>query len=295
MGKLTKEHLQAFLKTSAGEKGLRIAASVVSKEIISAAKYYVGQPDELYFTSDEFDESVVKAKKAYITLNTLMGGETAEEDRFSEGKKQIPGLITEKGIKKMINLFTHLYLLGTGNTSIPFETVRACRQTEISEGVSFVGPLTSTTKLSVEEIMNLGYGDKNGLAICRYKFYDGAVVFDMEELGVHYSKPEEREVLILTGNKLLSRCCGYDNNFAGKDGKPAMVYEIEVYPPEFFEINEIQEELEEIVYNPKTIAEVKKLFKELNEEGEFPEITETYKEWKKAFQKLVHMELKKMS
>ena len=88
MGKLSKQHLQKILQTSAGENALREAARVVSDEIISAAKYYMGVPDGKYFEKGEFDESVVKAKKAYVTLNTLMGGETAEMDRFKEGKKR---------------------------------------------------------------------------------------------------------------------------------------------------------------------------------------------------------------
>ena len=108
MAKLSKQHLQKVLQTSAGENALREAGKIVSKEIISAAKYYMGVPDGKYFKNGEFDESVVKAKKAYVTLNTLMGGETAEMDRFNEGKKQIPELLTPLGVKKMINLLLFL-------------------------------------------------------------------------------------------------------------------------------------------------------------------------------------------
>lgn len=315
MGKLSKRHLENFLQTTAGENGLealksvtakeiisaaneaglRAASSVVSKEIISAAKYYMGVPDGLYFQEKDFDESVVKAKKAYVTLNTIMGGDTAERDRFNEGKKQIPEMITSLGIKKMINLFTHLYCFAGYNASISFETVRACRQTEVSEGESIVGPLTSTTKLSVDEIMDLGYGNKNGLAICRYKFHSGAAVFDMEELGKEYLKPEEREVLLLMGNKLVSHCIGFNDRYIGKDGKPALMYDIDVYPPEFKDLSETQRELEKIVYDENTIAEVKAFYYALNEAGNFPDMPDSYKEWKEAFKKLVFFELKKMS
>lgn len=294
MSKLSKQNLLNFLRTTAGQKGLRVASTVVSKEIISAAKYYMGVPDGLYFEASDFDESVVTAKKAYVTLNTIMGGDTAEKDRFNEGKKQVPELITSLGIKKMINLFTHLYCFGVSKDPISFETVRACRQTEVSEGKSTVGPLTSTTKLSVCEIMELGYGNKNGLAICRYHFHDGAVVFDMEELKNEYLKPEEREVLLLMGNELVARCSGYDDQYLGKDGKPALMYDIDVYPPRFGEISEKQEDLEKVVYNDDTIAEVKEFFKALNNAGDFPQIPDSYKEWKEAFKKLVFYELKKM-
>ena len=223
MSEFTKEHLMKFLQTSAGVNALRTAADIVFKEMVSAAKYYMGVPDGKYFEVKDFAQSVVEAKKAYVTLNTIMGGDTAEMDRFKEGKKQIPELLTPLGVKKMLHLFTHLYCLASGDSKISFETVRACRQSEVSEGESIVGPLTSTTKLSVDEIMKLGYGNKNGLAICCYKFHDGAVALDMENLGKDYLKPEEREVLLMMGNKLSARCCGYDDRYLGKDDQPALM------------------------------------------------------------------------
>lgn len=296
MGKLNKQHLEKFLQTKAGENALRVAANVVSKEIISAAKYYTGVPDGKYFTEKDLGKDVAEAKKAYITLNTVMGGETAEMDRFKEGKKQTPNLLTPLGVKKMINLFTHLYCFGSGsNTGASFETVRACRQSEISEGESIVGPLTSTTKLSIDEIMALGYGNKNGLAICRYKFHEGASIFDMEELGKEYLKPEEREVLLLMGNKLVAHCLGYDDRYLGKDGKPALIYEVDVYAPDFTNSTGEHEALEDIVYNEQSIREIKEFYEALNAEGEFPNVPECYKEWKEAFKKLVFLEIKKLA
>lgn len=295
MSKLSKEHLQKFLQTSAGENGLRKAGEVVTEEIISAAKYYIGVPDGKYFSEGEFEESVAKAKKAYITLNTIMGGETAEMDRFSEGKKQIPELFTTSGIEKMLHLFTHLYCLGSGNDEVPqFETVRACRQSEISEGESVVEALTSTTKLSIDEIMQLGYGNKNGLAICRYQFHKGCRICDMEELGKHYPKPEEREVLLLMGNKLVARCLGEDSKYLGKDGNPALIYEVDVYPPDFTTVVGEEEALKKVIYEESSIKEIKSFYTALNEGGDFPEVPECYKEWKEAFKKLVFLEIKKL-
>ena len=93
MGKFDKQHLIKVLGTVAGKDVLRKAVPIISQQIISAAKYYMEVPDGKYFSSTDFPESVVTAKKAYITLNTIMGGETAEEDRFREGKKQIPELL----------------------------------------------------------------------------------------------------------------------------------------------------------------------------------------------------------
>lgn len=296
MGKLNKQHLEKILQTRAGENALRVDENVVSQEIISAAKYYTGVPDGKYFNEKDFGKDVTEAKKAYITLNTVMGGETAEMDRFKEGKKQTSNLLTPLGVKKMINLFTHLYCFGSGNnTCVDFETVRACRQSEISEGESIVGPLTSTTKLSIDEIMVLGYGNKNGLAICRYKFHEGASIFDMEELGKEYLKPEEREVLLLMGNKLSAHCLGYDDRYLGKDGKPALIYEVDVYAPDFINITGDYETLENTVYNEQTIGEIKEFYEALNGEGEFPNVPECYKEWKEAFKKLVFLEIKKLA
>lgn len=295
MSKFSKQHLIDFLQTSAGVNALRKANSIVSQEIISAAKYYMGVPDGKYFEAKDFPKSVVEAKKAYVTLNTLMGGETAEMDRFNEGKKQTPELLTPLGVKKMIHLFTHLYCFASGNNeAVTYETVRACRQSEISRGESVVGPLTSTTKLSVDEIMRLGYGDKNGLAICRYKFHYGAVVLDMEELGKDYAKPEEREVLLLMGNKLFAHCKGYDNKYLGKDGQPALMYEIEVYSPEFADVMESWQKLEEVVYDETSIKEIKQFYTALNEGSSFPDVPKCYPKWKECFQKMVFQELKKL-
>lgn len=296
MSELNKEHLIKFLQTSAGVNALRSAGDIVSQEMVSAAKYYMGVPDGKYFEAKDFGESVVKAKKAYVTLNTIMGGETAEMDRFNEGKKQTPELLTPLGVKKMIHLFTHLYCFASGSSdSITYETVRACRQSEISEGDSVVGPLTSTTKLSVDEIMKLGYGNKNGLAICRYKFHDGAVVLDMEKLGKDYLKPEEREVLLLMGNRLSAHCQGYDDRYIGKDGQPALMYEIDVNSPEFDDIVESRQELKNVVYDEKSIDEIKKFYTALNEESSFPNVPACYTQWKNYFQKMVFQELKKLS
>ncbi len=290
MSKMSKQHLINFLQTTAGEETLRKVSRVVSQEIISAAKYYMGVPDGKYFETSCIEE----AKKAYVTLNTIMGGDTAEMDRFNEGKKQTPELLTPYGVKKMVSLFTHLFCFASGNEeTVTYETVRACRQTEVSEGESIVGPLTSTTKLSIYEIMKLGYGNKNGLAICRYRFHDGAAIFDMEKLGKDYLKPEEREVLLLMGNKLVSTCVGYDDRYLGKDGQPALMYNIEVYPPKFAKC-ENQKELEKVVYNPDTIEEVRKFYIELNAGGDFPEIPTCYKEWKEDFKKLVFEEISKL-
>lgn len=294
MSKMSKQHLINFLQTTAGEETLRKVSRVVSQEIISAAKYYMGVPDGKYFETSCIEENAVKAKKAYVTLNTIMGGDTAEMDRFNEGKKQTPELLTPYGVKKMVSLFTHLFCFASGNEeTVTYETVRACRQTEVSEGESIVGPLTSTTKLSIDEIMKLGYGNKNGLAICRYRFHDGAAIFDMEKLGKDYLKPEEREVLLLMGNKLVSTCVGYDDRYLGKDGQPALMYNIEVYPPKFAKC-ENQKELEKVVYNPDTIEEVRKFYIELNAGGDFPEIPTCYKEWKEDFKKLVFEEISKL-
>lgn len=295
MNKFSKQHLINFLQTIAGEEAMREASRVVTRDIVSAAKYYMGIPDGKYFEASHIEEKAVNASKAYITINTIMGGDTAEMDRFKERKKQTPELLTPYGVKKMICLFTHLYCFASGNSDeITYETVRACRQTEVSEGESVVGPLTSTTKLSVDEIMKLGYGNKNGLAICHYKFHDGVAVFDMEELGKDYLKPEEREVLILMGNKLVATCSGYDDRYLGKDGKPALIYNIDVYAPEMVTC-ENQEELEKMVYNPSIIKEVKNFYKLLNVGGEFPEVPSCYAKWKESFKKLVFAEISKLA
>lgn len=288
MNEIIATSMVNFFQTSTGKEFLQN----INFNVVSAAQYYMGVPNGSFFTAADFDESVVKAKKAYITMNTIMGGDSSEMVRFSEGKKQIPGLLTPLGVKKMVSLFTYLYFFASeSRKEIHFETVRACRQSEISEGESIVKALTSTTKLSVDEIMDLGYGNKNGLAICRYKFHKGAVVFDMEDLGNDYLKPEEREVLLLMGNKLISHCCGYDNRYLGKDGQPAMVYEVDVYPPIAMGECKSVAELETAVYDEQTISQIQQFYIALNTSKDFPEVPPCYRTWKENFQKLVFHEV----
>ncbi len=295
MSKLDKQSLVKFLQTEAGEDALRETRKVVYEQIISAAKYYMGKPDGKYFEASKFDENVVKAKKAYVTLNTLMGGETSERDRFNEGKKQTPELLTPYGVKKMINLFSHLFLFASmDNSNIDYQTIRACRQSEVPEGESIVEALTSTTKLSVDEIIKLGYGNKNNLAICYYKFHDKVAVFDMERLGKDYLKPEEREVLLLMGNRIVAHRLGYDEHYLGRDSQPAIIYNIDVYPPEFSHTLKNHEEIEKVVYNSKYISEVRKFYEALNYASEYPDVPVCYKEWKSNFKKLVFLEISKI-
>lgn len=92
------KQLKKLLQTSAVDECLRKLRidERVSSEVVSAAKYYMGVPDGRFFEAKDFDDSVVNAKKAYVTLNTIMGGPTSERDRFNEGKKQVPNLLTPR-------------------------------------------------------------------------------------------------------------------------------------------------------------------------------------------------------
>lgn len=291
MNEITSASMEKFFHTTTGNEILQN----IKGKIISAAQYYMGVPDGKFFEQEHFGEEVAKAKKAYITMNTLMGGDSSEHDRFAEGKKQTHGLLTIPGIRKMVELYTYLFFFATQTSEdIEFETVRACRQNEISEGESIVRALTSTTKLSVDEIMKFGYGNKIGLAICRYKIHKGAIVFDMEKLDEHYRKPEEREVLLLMGNKLVARYCGYDERYVGKDGKPAAIYEINVYPPESITEPINTTTLEAAVYNKNTLKEIRKFYYALNVASVFPKMPDCYPVWKANFQKLVLHEVSKL-
>lgn len=295
MNKLKPSNFNSFLQTKVGENALRSLEEKISNDIISVSKYYIGTPDEKYFTFENFPENVVLAKKAYVTLNTIMGYETSEYDRFCEGKKQVPEILTKLGVRKIIDLFTLLYCFSVGNSdTVPnFSTIKMCRQSEISEGLRRILPLTSTTKLSIEEIMALGYGDKKNLAVCKYTFHKGSVFFDFEELGEDYLKPEEREVLLLSGNTLIARSCGYNDKYLGSDNKPALMYEVDVYPPHFDISDEPQEYLENLVFDEKSLEEIRTFYSLLNTAEEFPEIPKCYPVWKKSFQQLVFRELNK--
>ena len=311
MGKINKEVLIDLLHTNAGKESLRETISraniasfarKVSSEIISAQKYYVGNPDGKFITIKDFDEETVKAGKAYETINTLMGNDNAEFMRFSEGKKQTPGLISEIGLQKIADMIVLLFVFANDGEEIKFETVRACRQTEISETpegeYDFIDALQSSTKATVEEIVALGYGNKNKLAICKFHFHEGAVVLDMIRFGKDYLKPEEKEVLLLTGNKYQAKCLGYSDKFFGKDGQPALMYDVDVYAPDefYWKLDFCEEELKDKVFNIDMIAKVKDFYESLNANigGEYPKEPDGYREWKEAFKMYVYSQLDKI-
>lgn len=311
MGKINKEVLIDLLHTNAGKEALRKTISraniasfarEVSDDIIYAQKYYVGNPDEKFITPKDFDEETVKAKKAYVTINTLMGNDTAEYMRFSEGKKQTPGLISEIGLQKIADMLVLLFVFANDGEEITYETVRTCRQTEISETpkgeYDYVDALQSSTKATVEEIIALGYGDKNKLAICKFHFHEGAVVLDMVRFGKDYLKPEEKEVLLLTGNKYQAKCLGYSDEFFGKDGQPALMYDVDVYAPDrfYWKVDYSEEELKEIVFNKTMLKKVQAFYEALNTNigGSYPEEPENYRVWKKAFKMYVYSQLNKV-
>lgn len=311
MSKIDKEVLIDLLHVNAGKEALRETISraniasfarKVSDDIISAQKYYVGNPDGKFITAKDFDEATVKAGKAYETINTLMGNDNAEFMRFSEGKKQTPGLISDVGLQKITDMLVLLFVFANDREKINYDTVRACRQTEISETpegeFDFIDALQSSTKATVEEIVALGYGNKNKLAICKFHFHEGAVVLDMVRFGKNYLKPEEKEVLLLTGNKYQAKCLGHSDKFFGKDGQPALMYDVDVYAPDgfFWKVDFSEEELKEKIFNRDMIAEVKEFYETLNSNigGEYPKEPDGYRKWKEAFKMYVYTQLDKV-
>lgn len=311
MGKINKEVLIDLLHTNAGKESLRETISraniasfarKVSSEIISAQKYYVGNPDGKFITIKDFDEETVKAKKAYVTINTLMGNDEAEFMRFGEEKKQTPGLISSVGLQRIVDMLVLLFVFANDGEKIEYDTVKACRQTEISETAEgeyvFITALQSSTKATIEEILALGYGNKNKLAICKFHFHEGAVVLDMVRFGKDYLKPEEKEVLLLTGNKYQAKCLGYSDKFFGKDGQRALMYDVDVYAPDGFylKVDFDEEELKDKVFNIDMIAKVKDFYEALNANigGEYPKEPDGYREWKEAFKMYVYSQLDKI-
>lgn len=195
-----------------------------------------------------------------------------------------------------------LFAFANNGEVITYNTVRACRQTEISETnegtYDFIDALQSSTKSTIEEIIALGYGNKNKLAICKFHFNKGAVVLDMARFGENYLKPEEKEVLILTGNKYKAKCLGYSDKFLGKDGQPALMYEVEVFAPDEFswKVYEPTEKLKQIVFNKDIITKVKNFYEALNTNigDKYPEEPKEYRDWKNAFKQYVYSELNKI-
>ena len=262
----------------------------LTPEIFSAIQFYEGDTNNSFLPENMYTEETRKAPKAYVTLNTLLDTDAAEEQRFREGKRQIPELITVDGVKKILDLYGGFYDICLKN---PIDiNIKICAMKRCSELESpFVRTLTSTTKLSPDEIYSQGYGNKIGLALCHYKLHKGALAFDFEKLGDFYLKKKEREILLMPGNKWEIKKKGVDENYKGADEKPATIYEIDVYPPDFdmiLEKNVISSK--EIIYDPKILKMVENTYKEVNKNigGTFPKIPPEYWEWKHAFQQKVY-------
>ena len=109
---------------------------------------------------------------------------------------------------------------------------------------------------------------------------------------------EEKEVLILTGNKYKAKCLGYSDSFFGKDGHPALMYDVEVFAPDKFycKINESTEKLKQVVFDKNIITKVKNFYEALNTNigGKYPEEPKEYRYWKNAFKQYVYSELNKI-
>lgn len=90
-------------------------------------------------------------------------------------------------------------------------------------------------------------------------------MFDMEKLGKNYLVPEEREVLILPGNRLSSEQIGKDSKHEGKDGKDAIVYNIDVYPPKLDKVKDNEKDLKSFVFNEDIIEKVRNFYEQLNQ------------------------------
>lgn len=186
---------------------------------------------------------------------------------------------------------------------INYDTVGTFRQMEISETIkgeyNFIDAFQSTTKRTIEEMMNSGYGDKNKLAIGKFHLHEGAVVLDMARFGEDYLKPEEKEVLILTGNRYQAKFIGYSDKFFGADGHPALLYDVDVYSPgDFFrKVDFSEERLEEKKYHYRVMNSlVRDFYKNLNTNigGEYPREPKEYREWKKDFKAYVYNQLDKI-
>ena len=228
----------------------------------SALLWYMGAPNGLF--TEGLNDVAAKAKKVYVTINSLLGIDRAESDRFLEGKKQTPELVTMEGIKKIFELIEIIYKCRDGaDIQVP-KLVRLARVSEMNEGTEVSSALRSATKLPAKECMALGYGDKNGLAICEYELAPGSVHFDYERLGEKYAKSEEREVLIASGNTLETKFVGYSKEFTGRDGIPAALYTVKVSPCSDYD-PDFEQRYQGMVFNESTIALVQEYYKELNE------------------------------
>lgn len=267
------------------------------ERILPAVQFYEGDTNNSFLPEELFDEKTRKAPKADVTLNMLLDDDTAEKQRFLEGKLQTPGLITPEGVKKMLEIYEGFYQFCLQN---PIDyNVNLCAMKRCSELDSpFIRSLTSTTKHSPGKIYKQGYGDKVGLALCYYKLHKGALAFDYEKLGELYAKKQEREVLLMPGNKWNIRHIGQDKKYCGRDGNPAEVFEIDVCAPDFSKI--IKNESnggEDIVFDSQRLDLVRNILQEMNNNigGDFKNLPDEYWEWKHAFQQKAYSLLRNIN
>lgn len=285
----------------------------LTPEAFSAFQFYEGDTNNNFLPSSLFDESTRKASKAYITINTVMQNNSTEEKIFKEGKKMLPELITPGGVEKLLELYKTIYSssyeISTENVQKMYAFKRCSEMTE-----QCIKSLTSVTKLSPKEIYKQGYGNKVDLALCCYSLHKGALIFDFEKLGDLYKKKQEREVLLMIGNKTKVQSLGEDKNFLGIDGKPAKIFNIDVFGPNFdglIKTNTINESIQlnenmksfhkdikpksyDSIFDENRLKIVRDLYYDINTNigGIFPKIPQEYWEWKYDFQQIVYRMLK---
>ena len=98
---------------------------------LAAVLFYEGDVNNGFLPKESFDEETRKEPKAFVTLNTLLEGNNAEEQRFQDGKLQTPKLITREGIEKMLSLYGSLYRVSLHN---PVDTnIKLCALKRCSE------------------------------------------------------------------------------------------------------------------------------------------------------------------
>ncbi len=274
---------------------------------LSAINYYVGTPDGQFLKGCG---AATMAKKAYVTVNSLMRQQSNPDShldspeylRFIEGKKQTPDLISVEGINGILEMVRLMYVFAKSRDQKELQTLRAGRKSEVEvtgDEAQVITCFQSTTKDSLENLVNLGYTQKKDLAICKFHLHPSAVILDMESLGNAYGKPEEREVLILPSNCQIVTYVGEDPTVLGKDNLPAKRYDVHVYGPDqshyFDSLSTDEEFLRGIVFDFKNLVAERIFYEALNTNigGEFPEMPSCHYRWKQALNELIRLELRK--
>ena len=272
--------------------------------------YWITKPqrDAMADYIGRIDEGIYKPVSDYSSLANLFTGQTPSEAANScmipaylarwGWKKYNHHIVIQDGIRKLLSLYELMYRAALRNRERKaYKTVRLCSRKQVVLGASINHSFLSTSESSIEELIELNYGNCPELGIISFEISSDAIVLPMSILGEAYPKQIEREILILPGMKMeIEKDDDVDYSYFGLDGKKAEGYKAFIGGPDFSECEFTDyNSASEIAFDPERLKEIQKFVISLNDfskEKNCPTPPDCYNEWATAYKQVVMYNLR---